>query len=75
MQFCKCGSIILDNLCSNRRCVTRNESLTNWVIGGRLHRFSQPLTLTEAREAAKNKLEAEHKPAPPKNKFVKMTMW
>ena len=52
MQFCEvCNSIMQDNLCTNRRCTTRNEASSSWLIDGVLWRFKVPLTLTEAKHA------------------------
>jgi hypothetical protein len=56
MEYCEvCGSIIQDKLCSNRRCSTRNEPMSSWIIGGILWRFKRPVTLAEAKKAIKDK--------------------
>ena len=56
MQFCEvCSSIVSDGKCTNRRCTSRDERLTSWLIDGVLWRFRMPLTRTEAVEAVKDK--------------------
>lgn len=56
MEYCEvCGSIMWDKLCSNRRCSTRNEAVSSWIIGGTLWRFKRPVTLAEAEKAIKDK--------------------
>jgi hypothetical protein len=72
MQFCECGSIIQDGRCTNRRCVSRDERLTSWLIDGVLWRFKVPLTLAEARDAVKNKADVIIKFKAPANSNVKV---
>jgi hypothetical protein len=76
MQFCEiCHSIMRDGICSNRRCTSRNEALASWIIDGTLYRFRQPVTLTEAQKAVRDKSEIVYKVKPPPNRFVKMPTW
>ena len=79
MQFCEvCSSIMQDNLCTNRRCASRDEALTSWLIDGVLWRFKAPLKYAEAREAVKSrpdlvvKIKKEKKPD---NGFIKVPTW
>jgi hypothetical protein len=76
MQFCEvCNSIIHDGKCTNRRCASRDERLTSWLIDKVLYRFRRPVTLAEAQEAVDGKSEIVYKPKPPSNGFVKMPTW
>jgi len=71
MDFCTCGSIIQDGICTNKRCTSRNESLLSWIINGKLERFKRPVTLAEAIEAIRDKSEIVYKIKAPSNKFAK----
>lgn len=76
MQFCEiCNSIIQDNLCTNRRCTSRNEALASWIIDGTLYRFKRAVTLAEATEAVMDKSEIVYKMKPPKDGFIKVPTW
>ena len=73
MQFCEvCNSIMQDNLCTNRRCTTRNEALSSWLINGVLWRFKKPLTQTEAVGAVKDKADVIIQFKAPVNSNVKV---
>jgi hypothetical protein len=63
MQFCEvCNSIIHDGKCTNRRCASRDERLTSWLIDGVLWRFRVALTRAEAVEAVRDKADVMIKP-------------
>jgi hypothetical protein len=73
MQFCEvCNSIIHDGKCTNRRCASRDERLTSWLINGVLWRFRMPLTRTEAVEAVKDKADVIIQFKAPANSNVKV---
>ena len=49
MDYCKCGSIQIFGVCSNRRCPLANRENSEWIIDGELVRFTAPVTLDEAK--------------------------
>ena len=71
MDFCKCGSIIQDGICTNIHCMTRNEAVSSWIINGKLERFKKPVMLAEAQEAVRNKSEIIINIKPPKKQIYK----
>lgn len=76
MNYCKtCNSIIQNGICTNRRCTSRNEALTSWLIDGALWRFKRAVTYAEAQEAVDKKSELAIKIVPPKKEFIKGHAW
>lgn len=72
MQYCDiCNSVMRDGQCTNRRCATRNERLSSWIIDGVLWRFRTPLTREEAVEAVRDKSNLIVPARKPANSFVK----
>lgn len=51
MNYCECGSIKEFGVCSNRHCKVSDRKSRNWIIDGRLYRFLELLTYSEAVEA------------------------
>ena len=73
MNYCGiCHSIIQNGICTNRRCTSRDERLTSWLINGVLWRFKKPLTRTEAIEAVKDKADVIIQFKAPANSNVKV---
>lgn len=52
IQYCKCGSIMEFGICSNRRCPERDSRHREWIVGGMLLRYPEPVTRKEAEEQA-----------------------
>ena len=51
MTYCTyCNSLIVNDICSNKRCPSKDAALTSWVINGMLYRFKTPMTLSKAIE-------------------------
>jgi hypothetical protein len=48
MEFCKCGSIQINEKCSNEHCPFKNQKLKDWVIDGRSMDFKNPVSYKEA---------------------------
>lgn len=71
MQYCECGSLMIGDTCSNRRCESRDEALSSWLIGGTLWRFKKALTRDEAVKAVEGKDDVVYKFKPPKDRFIK----
>lgn len=57
MDFCKCGSLIVNGSCSNKRCRERGDTdkRKGWYIDGQFLDFNKPVTYEEALKSA-NKL-------------------
>lgn len=53
MDFCKCGSIFINDKCTNQRCPSKSQKSKNWVIDGRGMDFTKPLSYEEAAGQAK----------------------
>lgn len=61
MDFCKCGSIIKNEKCSNNHCREKNEKCTSWVAGGRSMNFKKAITFEEASNIIEKTKKAEKK--------------
>ena len=53
MDFCKCGSIIINEKCSNEHCPSRSQKHKDWVIDGKNMLFKKQVTYEKAAEHAK----------------------
>ena len=53
MDFCKCGSIIINSKCSNVHCPDKNQKSKAWVVGGRALDFKKPVSFDAADSIAK----------------------
>lgn len=53
MDFCKCGSIIINDKCSNEHCTHSGQKRKDWVIGGVPMDFKKPVSYDEASKLAK----------------------
>lgn len=60
MNFCKCGSIIVNGKCTNEHCPEKDQKLKDWVIEGRNMDFKKPVTYEEAANLAR-RLKAKKK--------------
>jgi hypothetical protein len=55
-KYCKCGSLMVFTVCSNRKCPElKDAKSTEWIINERLYTFKKSLTKAEAQEAYLNK--------------------
>lgn len=59
MDFCKCGSIIINSKCSNVHCPEKNQKCKGWVVGGRALDFKKPVSFDAADGLAKRLNERE----------------
>jgi hypothetical protein len=48
MKYCKCGSLIINNKCTNRSCMPR-KSIYH-IIGEGHYKFDEPVTFKEAQQ-------------------------
>ena len=48
MDFCKCGSIMINDKCSNEHCPGKSQKNKDWVIDGRGMDFIRPVSYEEA---------------------------
>ena len=53
MDYCKCGSIIINGKCTNDHCQGKNQKRKDWVAGGVAMGFKKPVTYEEAVKLAK----------------------
>ena len=53
MDFCKCGSIKINDKCSNDHCPEKNQKCKGWVVGGRALEFKKPVSFDAADGLAK----------------------
>ena len=60
MNFCKCGSLIVNDECTNQHCPGKDQKGKEWVIDGRGMNFEKPLSYEEAANQAK-RLNSKHK--------------
>lgn len=65
MQYCKCGSILIYGVCSNKRCPEADNALREWIIDGAEVKFKEPVTYTEAVKLKSNGSKLIIKPPPP----------
>ena len=61
MEFCKCGSIILNSKCTNEHCPEKNQKRRDWIVGGIPVDFKRPVTYKEAAELSERIKNAEHR--------------
>lgn len=59
MEFCKCGSMMIQGKCSNDRCPEKNQKRKDWVIGGMALGFKKPVHYEEAAALAEKMRSAE----------------
>lgn len=52
MNFCKCGSIVLNGKCTNNHCPEKNQKRKDWVAGGLAMEFKKPVSYEKATELA-----------------------
>jgi len=48
MDFCRCGSIIKNEKCSNEHCTEKHQKRKDWIAGGMAMDFKKPVTYEEA---------------------------
>lgn len=48
MDYCKCGSVLVDGKCSNERCPSKSKKHKDWVIYGRSMDFKKPVSYEDA---------------------------
>ncbi len=53
MEYCKCGSIIVNSKCTNDHCPEKNQKCKEWVVGGRSLDFKKPVSFAAADSLAK----------------------
>lgn len=53
MDFCKCGSILINGKCSNEHCPINSQKHKGWVIDGRAMEFKKPVSYEEAADLAR----------------------
>lgn len=53
MDFCKCGSIRINEKCSNEHCPSKSQKLKDWVAEGRAMDFKRPVSYEEAANLAR----------------------
>jgi len=53
MDFCKCGSIRINEECSNAHCPSKSKKHKDWVVNGRTMDFKKPVSYVEATEFAR----------------------
>ncbi len=59
MNFCKCGSILKNEKCSNEHCPSKNKKLKDWVVEGRAMDFKKPVSYEEAAEQTRRHIMRE----------------
>lgn len=52
MDFCKCGSMMINEKCSNVHCPEKNQKRKDWTVGGMALDFKKPVTYEEAASLA-----------------------
>lgn len=53
MDFCKCGSIIINEKCTNAHCPVENQKCKGWIVDGTSVNFKKPVSYEEASEIVK----------------------
>lgn len=53
MDFCKCGSIIINGKCTNAHCLEDNQKSKSWIVDGASINFKKAVSYEEASEIAK----------------------
>ncbi|MGE4282725.1 MAG: hypothetical protein AB7G87_03300 [Clostridia bacterium] len=53
MDFCKCGSILINEKCSNEHCPSKSQKLKDWVVDGKTMDFKKPVSYEQAAKLAK----------------------
>ena len=53
MDFCKCGSILINDKCSNAHCPSKTKKLKGWVIEGQTMDFKKAVSYEDAAKFAK----------------------
>ena len=53
MDFCKCGSILINEKCTNEHCPSKSQKHKDWVIDGRAMDFKKAVSYEEAAKLAK----------------------
>lgn len=53
MNYCSCGSLILNGKCTNRLCPEKNSKHKGWMIEGIAMDFRKPVSYDEAADTAK----------------------
>jgi hypothetical protein len=70
-EFCPCGSLKVNGVCSNRKCPHKTSMAREWIVDGTLYYFKRSLTYAEAVEAVKNKADVIIPPKKPENDYIK----
>ncbi len=60
MDFCRCGSIIINEKCSNAHCPDKNQKCKDWVVGGRALDFKKPVSF-DAADSIARRMNAQEK--------------
>ena len=61
MNFCICGSLKVNNNCTNKHCSEKNNKNKDWVVEGVALDFKKPVSHEEAVRAAKILKESKDK--------------
>ena len=48
MDFCKCGSIIKNDKCTNEHCPEQNQKSKGWIVDGTSINFKKAVSFEEA---------------------------
>jgi len=48
MDFCKCGSIIINEKCTNAHCQEENQKCKSWIVDGTAIKFKKAISYEEA---------------------------
>ena len=61
MNFCKCGSIIINEKCSNEHCPEKGQKRKGWIVKGVPMDFKKPVSYEEAFKLAERLKDPEKK--------------
>jgi len=53
MDFCKCGSVIINEKCTNTHCPEENQKCKGWIVDGTSMNFKKAVSFDEASEIVK----------------------
>lgn len=59
MDFCKCGSIIINDKCTNDHCPEQNQKSKGWIVDGASVNFKKAVSYEEASDIIKKMNNAE----------------
>ena len=61
MDFCKCGSIKINDRCTNEHCPEQNQKNKGWIVDGTSVSFKKAVSYEEASDIVKKMNNSEKK--------------